>query len=117
MEGRVCPNRLGQLRGIPWQKCNIVAPQRIRYAGPVLELRPNCECCDRDLPPASAEAMICTFECTFCADCAVTVLRGQCPNCGGNLVPRPIRPAHLLDRFPASTKRVLKAEGCAPVAA
>ncbi len=83
----------------------------------MLELRPNCECCDKDLPPDSAEAMICTFECTFCADCVGNVLKGVCPNCGGNLVIRPIRPAAKLANNPASTKRVLKAEGCAPKAA
>ncbi|KAA1182496.1 DUF1272 domain-containing protein [Rhizobium tropici] len=83
----------------------------------MLELRPNCECCDRDLPPDSEEAMICTFECTFCADCADTVLDGVCPNCGGDFVRRPIRPLALLAKYPASTKRVLKAEGCAPVRA
>lgn len=59
----------------------------------MLELRPNCERCDRDLPPESAEARICSYECTFCADCAENHLRGVCPNCGGNFVPRPIRPA------------------------
>ncbi|MBX3567948.1 MAG: DUF1272 domain-containing protein [Rhizobiaceae bacterium] len=80
----------------------------------MLELRPNCECCDRDLPPASADAMICTFECTFCAACAQTVLRGVCPNCGGELVRRPVRPAGKLEKYPASTRRVLKAEGCGP---
>lgn len=83
----------------------------------MLELRPNCECCDKDLPPDSTEAMICTFECTFCADCVENVLKGVCPNCGGNLVVRPIRPAAKLANNPASTKRVLKAEGCAPKAA
>ncbi|MES5043683.1 DUF1272 domain-containing protein [Rhizobium nepotum] len=81
-----------------------------------LELRPNCECCDRDLPPAS-EAMICSFECTFCADCATDVLHGACPNCGGELVRRPIRPMAKLVNNPASTKRVLKAEGCVTVTA
>lgn len=79
----------------------------------MLELRPNCECCDRDLPPAATNAMICTFECTFCADCATSVLKGKCPNCGGELARRPIRPADKLAKFPASTKRVLKAKGCA----
>jgi hypothetical protein len=83
----------------------------------MLELRPNCECCDRDLPPDAHDAMICTFECTFCADCAADVLGGVCPNCGGNLVARPIRPAAMLAKYPSSTKRVLKAEGCAPKAA
>jgi len=79
----------------------------------VLELRPNCECCDRDLPPASSAARICTFECTFCADCASGKLGGICPNCGGNLVPRPIRPRDALQRHPASTTRVFKPAGCA----
>ena len=82
----------------------------------MLQLRPNCECCDRDLPPESTEAVICTFECTFCAGCATHVLAGRCPNCGGNFAPRPIRPAHLLAKYPASTERVLKAGGCVPTA-
>ena len=83
----------------------------------MLALRPSCECCDKDLPPAAADAMICTFECTFCRDCADTRLGGVCPNCGGNLVARPIRPAAMLAKYPPSAKRVLKAEGCAPKAA
>ncbi len=82
-----------------------------------LELRPNCECCDRDLAPDSRDAMICSFECTFCVDCVTDVLRGACPNCGGELVRRPIRPAAKLVNNPASTARVLKAEGCATVTA
>lgn len=73
----------------------------------MLELRPNCECCDADLPPDSPEARICTYECTFCASCAEDVLHGVCPNCGGNLVERPIRPAAALAKDPASTKRIL----------
>jgi len=73
----------------------------------MLALRPNCECCDRDLPPASPDARICTFECTFCADCAEGRLHGVCPNCGGDLVRRPIRPEALLKRYPASTERVV----------
>ncbi|MCB5205190.1 DUF1272 domain-containing protein [Neorhizobium sp. T786] len=80
----------------------------------MLALRPNCECCDKDLPPESLDAMICTFECTFCVDCATDVLAGTCPNCGGELVRRPVRPAAALKRHPASTERVLKAEGCKP---
>ena len=80
----------------------------------MLELRPNCECCDRDLLPESQDARICSFECTFCSDCAEKVLGGTCPNCGGELVRRPMRPAEKLARYPASTKRVLKAEGCPP---
>lgn len=79
----------------------------------MLNLRPNCECCDRDLPPDTTHAMICTFECTFCADCATQKLGGACPNCGGELVRRPIRPAAKLARFPASTTRVFKPQGCA----
>jgi hypothetical protein len=58
----------------------------------VLALRPNCELCDVDLPPHAANARICSYECTFCADCVERVLRNVCPNCGGGLVPRPIRP-------------------------
>jgi uncharacterized protein len=78
----------------------------------MLELRPGCECCDRDLPPDSAEARVCSFECTFCRACAETVLHGRCPNCGGELVPRPRRPADKLAKFPASTTRVHKPTGC-----
>lgn len=78
----------------------------------MLELRPNCECCDRDLPPGSTEARICTYECTFCVACAEGVLGGQCPNCGGELVVRPRRPAAMLAKDPASTRRVLKPAGC-----
>jgi hypothetical protein len=74
----------------------------------MLELRPNCECCDRDLPPESSLARICTFECTFCADCAEGRFGGVCPNCGGGLVARPIRPADKLAAYPASTKRLVK---------
>lgn len=78
----------------------------------MLELRPNCECCDRDLPPDSVEARICTFECTFCADCVQGVLKDVCPNCGGGFMPRPIRPANKLAKFPASATRVVR-QGCA----
>jgi hypothetical protein len=79
----------------------------------MLELRPNCECCDKDLPPSSDEAMICTFECTFCRHCVETKLQGRCPNCGGNLVQRPVRPLEKLVKNPASIVRKLKPEGCA----
>ncbi|MGD0436541.1 MAG: DUF1272 domain-containing protein [Bryobacteraceae bacterium] len=78
----------------------------------MLQLRPNCECCDRDLPPASDHAVICSFECTFCRQCAEQVLGGRCPNCGGNLAPRPIRPAAALKRYPASAERKHRAGGC-----
>lgn len=76
-----------------------------------LELRPNCECCDVDLPAASTNALICSYECTFCRDCVDRVLHGVCPNCGGGLTPRPIRPATewrpglSLAQRPASTDR------------
>ncbi|MBI1188034.1 MAG: DUF1272 domain-containing protein [Alphaproteobacteria bacterium] len=74
----------------------------------MLALRPNCECCDADLAPDSEDARICSFECTFCAACAGGRLGGCCPNCGGALVKRPIRPAAALARFPAQTERVVK---------
>ncbi|POP47096.1 DUF1272 domain-containing protein [Superficieibacter electus] len=74
----------------------------------MLELRPNCEHCDKDLPPDSAEAVICSFECTFCIQCAEHDLQHQCPNCQGELVRRPVRPAAKLLKFPASTLRVTR---------
>lgn len=74
-----------------------------------LDLRPNCECCDKDLPRTAADARICTYECTFCADCVEHRLPGGlCPNCGGELVRRPVRPAPMLAKHPASTRRVTK---------
>ena len=75
-----------------------------------LELRPNCEGCDCDLPPNAIQARICTYECTFCADC-VARLENVCPNCGGGFAPRPIRPAQewrpglSLGARPAGTRR------------
>ena len=78
----------------------------------MLELRPGCECCDKDLPPESADARICSFECTFCVSCAEDVLGGKCPNCGGELVIRPRRPSHKLANNPPSTRRIFKPEGC-----
>jgi uncharacterized protein len=80
----------------------------------MLKLKPNCECCDKDLPPHADDAMICTFECTFCADCVTNRLPlGRCPNCGGELVRRPVRPAAMLVQYPASRERVLKPHaGC-----
>lgn len=78
----------------------------------MLEIRPNCECCNKDLPAESTAALICSFECTFCANCAEKVLDYVCPNCGGNLVSRPIRPTHLMKDHPASTQRKLNANGC-----
>ena len=78
----------------------------------MLKLKPNCECCDRDLPPASPEARICSFECTFCATCVDTIYAGACPNCGGNFVPRPIRPAAKLAKNPPQAERNLRAAPC-----
>jgi hypothetical protein len=77
-----------------------------------LELRPNCEWCDKDLPPEATDARICSFECTFCADCVEVKLVNVCPNCGGGFAPRPIRPARewrpgqSVAKRPPSTKRV-----------
>ncbi|PSC04101.1 DUF1272 domain-containing protein [Alsobacter soli] len=78
----------------------------------MLVLRPNCECCDKDLPPDSREAMICTYECTFCRDCVDGRLGGRCPNCSGEFQPRPVRPPHMLAKHPASTVRVHAEEPC-----
>jgi len=74
----------------------------------MLEIRPTCENCNRPLPFDSKEAMICTFECTFCRQCVEKVLQLVCPNCGGNFTERPIRPEMLLDKFPVSEKIVNK---------
>jgi hypothetical protein len=78
----------------------------------MLQLRPNCECCDTDLPGDTGDAWICSFECTFCATCANETLRGRCPNCGGELVRRPRRTVEKLAKNPASTERVYKPAGC-----
>jgi hypothetical protein len=78
----------------------------------MLEMRPGCECCDRDLPADAVGAMICSFECTFCADCASDRLGGACPNCGGGLIARPTRAAALLVKFPAARERTFKPDGC-----
>lgn len=74
----------------------------------MLEIRPNCEHCNKSLPYNSKEAMICTFECTFCVSCVDTILEGICPNCKGNFVQRPIRPKALLKKYPVSKKVVYK---------
>ncbi|WP_299848749.1 DUF1272 domain-containing protein [uncultured Roseovarius sp.] len=74
----------------------------------MLILKPNCECCDTDLPASAPNARICTFECTFCADCAEMRFDKICPNCGGNLVVRPIRPPENLISNPASSVRFNK---------
>jgi hypothetical protein len=74
----------------------------------MLEIRPTCENCNKALPFDSLEAMICTFECTFCKECVATVLKKVCPNCGGNFVQRPVRPENLLEKNPVSQKVVYK---------
>jgi uncharacterized protein len=73
----------------------------------MLLMKPGCENCDDNLPPDQPGAVICSFECTWCEECALS-MGGICPNCGGNLEPRPQRPAPLLESFPASTERVHK---------
>src|SRR6202035_882903 len=70
----------------------MMAPHQPGETTMALQLRPNCEYCDKNLPPNATEARICTFECTFCADCVETKLHNVCPNCGGGFAPRPIRP-------------------------
>jgi uncharacterized protein len=82
----------------------------------LLQLRPSCECCNVDLPPEAADARICSFECTFCAACAEDKLHDVCPNCGGELVQRPRRPAGKLAKYPPSAQRVFKPEGCTTAA-
>ena len=78
----------------------------------MLKLHPNCEGCDVDLPSTSADARICSYECTFCASCVEQLLKNVCPNCGGGFVPRPIRPGMArrpgvsIAQQPASTLRV-----------
>ncbi|MGY8868872.1 MAG: DUF1272 domain-containing protein [Pseudomonadales bacterium] len=74
----------------------------------MLILKPNCECCDVDLPPESKNARVCSFECTFCNDCADVKFDGVCPNCGGGFAQRPIRPTKHLEKHPASTVRFNK---------
>lgn len=74
----------------------------------MLEIRPNCEHCNKDLPNTATDAMICSFECTYCAACAHGVFKNVCPSCGGNFVERPIRPSGMQEKYPASTERVFK---------
>ena len=74
----------------------------------MLEIRPTCEHCNKSLPFNSKEAMICTFECTYCATCAEEIFKKVCPNCGGNFSPRPIRPENLLEKYPVSTTTIHK---------
>ncbi len=80
----------------------------------MLELRPNCEHCNIDLAPSNTKAMICSYECTFCEDCALNILKNVCPNCAGGFCYRPIRPSqnlcndNYLGKHPASTNQIFK---------
>jgi len=74
----------------------------------MLELRPNCEHCNKALPNTSTEAMICSFECTYCKECAIGIFENVCPSCSGNFVARPIRPKKAIEKYPASVKQVFK---------
>lgn len=82
----------------------------------MLEMRPSCQCCDKDLPPEAKGARVCSFECTYCETCATEILGGICSTCGGELLPRPARPLAKLGAYPASTQRVFKPERCAKAA-
>lgn len=74
----------------------------------MLEIRPNCEHCNKALPNTSTEAMICSFECTYCQVCALEIFENVCPSCSGNFVDRPIRPAVAIQKYPGSTKLVFQ---------
>ena len=74
----------------------------------MLEIRPTCENCNKSLPPESTEAMICTFECTFCSTCVTEILENVCPNCGGGFEKRPNRPGNLLKKYPAAEQVTYK---------
>lgn len=78
----------------------------------MLALKPNCECCDTDIAWDSPDVFICSFECTWCRSCATGRLGGICPNCGGGLVPRPVRPPAALARFPGQTNRAPLSRHC-----
>ena len=74
----------------------------------MLQIRLNCEHCNKALPNTSSEAMICSFECTYCKTCAVEIFKNVCPSCSGNFVERPIRPLKMIEKYPASTKEIYK---------
>lgn len=74
----------------------------------MLEIKPNCEHCNKDLPNTSTEAMICSFECTYCITCALEIFKNVCPSCSGNFVQRPIRPSKMIKKYQASKKRIFK---------
>ena len=74
----------------------------------MLDIRPTCENCNKKLSFDATDAMICTFECTYCKHCVETILHHVCPNCGGGFEKRPIRPKDLLNKYPVSTNIVYK---------
>jgi len=74
----------------------------------MLEIRQCCENCGKSLQNDSNEAMICTFECTFCAQCVENIIENVCPNCGGGFEKRPTRPNSLLPKYPAKIESVFK---------
>ena len=74
----------------------------------MLQIRPICEHCNKALPNNSTEAMICSFECTYCKTCAIEIFKNVCPSCSGNFVERPIRPSKMLEKYPASTIKIFK---------
>jgi len=102
---------------ILWSVARRPIPARAAWRGKhMLQLRPCCECCGKDLPGDSDAAYICSFECTFCRTCKEEVLKGRCPNCGGELLLRPRRAPEKLLEYPASTQRIVKPDGCSPPA-
>jgi len=115
---RCSPCRSHQTRVRAWPRIRPAAIQsgetrlRTTEGAPMLQLRPNCECCNRDLSGDSDAAYICSFECTFCTRCAIETLDGTCPNCAGELVRRPRRTPEKLLQHPASVERIFKPEGC-----
>ncbi|WP_334059028.1 DUF1272 domain-containing protein [Polaribacter sp. P097] len=74
----------------------------------MLQIRPTCEHCNKALPNHSTEAMVCSFECTYCKTCAIEIFKNVCPSCSGNFVERPIRPSKMLEKYPASTIEIFK---------
>ena len=80
----------------------------------MLEIRLNCEHCDQELKPDSTDAMMCSFECTFCKNCVESLLNNVCPNCGGGFYQRPVRPAknwkgdNYLGAYPPTQRRFFK---------
>ena len=79
----------------------------------MLSIRPNCEHCGKALPNTSEEAMICSFECTYCSTCALELFENVCPSCGGNFERRPIRPSSMVLKYPPSEKEVLDTKDAA----